>query len=193
MKKLETLVFEALGEASMCWSETPKGVFQDSKAKDIGDKLIDTIQALTSVKSESEMSYENQKAIQDNLVESYPFKKSESAEEVLSKYPSTKLGLDDFYGKKTTIQAMHDFANNSEAKWISVEDRLPENDNEVLIICSGEVVQAYLKNGIWKGSVQVTYNMNDGYVHDRNICKQGKSNPFDNVTHWMPLPTPPNQ
>lgn len=119
--------------------------------------------------------------------------KSESAEEVLSKYPSTKLGLDDFYGKKTTIQAMHDFANNSEAKWISVEDRLPENDNEVLIICSGEVVQAYLKNGIWKGSVQVTYNMNDGYVHDRNICKQGKSNPFDNVTHWMPLPTPPNQ
>ena len=67
MKKLETLVFEALGEASMCWSETPKGVFQDSKAKDIGDKLIDTIQALTSVKSESEMSYENQKAIQDHI------------------------------------------------------------------------------------------------------------------------------
>jgi hypothetical protein len=69
----------------MCWSETPKGVFQDSKAKDIGDKLIDTIQALTSVKSESEMSYENQKAIQDNLVESYPFKKSASAEEVDTK------------------------------------------------------------------------------------------------------------
>ena len=97
--------------------------------------------------------------------------------------------------KKWVEQAkeMHDYANNSEAKWISVEDRLPENDNEVLIICSGEVVQAYLKNGIWKGSVQVTYNMNDGYVNDRNICKQGKSNPFDNVTHWMPLPTPPNQ
>lgn len=50
MKKLETLVFEALGEASMCWSETPNGVFQDSKAKEIGDRLL---QALTSVKSES--------------------------------------------------------------------------------------------------------------------------------------------
>lgn len=50
MKKLETLVFEALGEASMCWSETPKGVFQDSKAKEVGDKLIEAIKQEIAIK-----------------------------------------------------------------------------------------------------------------------------------------------
>jgi hypothetical protein len=78
-----------------------------------------------------------------------------------------------------------------QTEWVSVGDKLPENDDEVLIVALGEVVQAYLKNGIWKGSCQVTDNMNDGYVHDRDICKQGSL--FDYVTHWMPLPTPPNR
>ncbi len=74
-------------------------------------------------------------------------------------------------------------------EWISVKEQLPHNDDEVLIFVSNDIVQAYLKNGIWKGSVMVTDNMNDGYVHDREICKQGS--PFDFVTHWMPLPEPP--
>ena len=33
-------IFQALGEASMCWSETPKGVFDSNKAKEIGEKLM---------------------------------------------------------------------------------------------------------------------------------------------------------
>jgi hypothetical protein len=40
---LETKVFTALGEVSMCWSETPTGVFDSAKAKEIGDRLMEEI------------------------------------------------------------------------------------------------------------------------------------------------------
>ena len=42
-EQLKTLVFTALGSASMCWSETPKGIFESDKCELIGDKLIDDI------------------------------------------------------------------------------------------------------------------------------------------------------
>lgn len=45
-KKLEELVFTALGEASMCWSEIPKGVFESSKAAEVGKKLVEQIKAI---------------------------------------------------------------------------------------------------------------------------------------------------
>ena len=32
---------EAIGEASMCWSETPSGVFDSTRASAIVDRLID--------------------------------------------------------------------------------------------------------------------------------------------------------
>lgn len=35
----EELIFTALGEASMCWSETPSGVFDSTRAQQIGEKL----------------------------------------------------------------------------------------------------------------------------------------------------------
>ena len=48
MKELiEKLVFEALGEASMCWSETQKGIFDSNKATEIGNRLTQAIQALS--------------------------------------------------------------------------------------------------------------------------------------------------
>lgn len=43
-KLIEQKVFEALGEASMCWSETPKGVFDSSNATEIGNRLIKEIE-----------------------------------------------------------------------------------------------------------------------------------------------------
>lgn len=33
-------IYQALGQASMCWSETPKGVFDGTKANEIGEELI---------------------------------------------------------------------------------------------------------------------------------------------------------
>ena len=76
-------------------------------------------------------------------------------------------------------------------KWIDVKDVLPDNTDEVLIFNGTDIFQAYLSNGYWKGSLNVTNNMNDGYVMDRTICKQGDN--FDFITHWMPLPEPPTE
>lgn len=53
MKELEKLVYQALGEASMCWSQVPKGIFQSNKAVEIGEKLIKAIQALSQSEGES--------------------------------------------------------------------------------------------------------------------------------------------
>jgi hypothetical protein len=39
-KKFEETLYTALGEASMCWSETPTGVFQSEKAKAAGERVM---------------------------------------------------------------------------------------------------------------------------------------------------------
>ena len=41
--KLREIVFTALGEASMCWSEIPKGIFDSVGATIVGDKLLKDI------------------------------------------------------------------------------------------------------------------------------------------------------
>ncbi len=45
-RELESKVGEALGEASMCWSETPKGVFESNKALAVANNLISFIENL---------------------------------------------------------------------------------------------------------------------------------------------------
>jgi hypothetical protein len=41
---LRTIVFEALGEASMCWREVSKaGVFESGRAVALGDRVLDQI------------------------------------------------------------------------------------------------------------------------------------------------------
>ncbi len=37
---LEEAVFQALGYASMCWSEIPTGIFESDRCKEAGDALI---------------------------------------------------------------------------------------------------------------------------------------------------------
>lgn len=37
---ISSAVFQALAYASMCWSETPRGIFESDAAKDCGDTLI---------------------------------------------------------------------------------------------------------------------------------------------------------
>jgi hypothetical protein len=38
-QELKTKFYEALGAVSMCWSETPKGIFESTRAKQIGDDV----------------------------------------------------------------------------------------------------------------------------------------------------------
>lgn len=40
-----TAIFEAIGEASMCWEPRPAGVFQSEEAKDVGNNLIEKLTA----------------------------------------------------------------------------------------------------------------------------------------------------
>ena len=40
---LEYIVYQGLGEASMCWSEIPNGVFDSERAKQIGDAIMAAI------------------------------------------------------------------------------------------------------------------------------------------------------
>ena len=57
-------------------------------------------------------------------------------------------------------------------EWISVEDRLPEDQEEVLV-CTRS------KNGI--------RNIDKGYMAIDRFIHRGRAE----VTHWMPLPKPP--
>jgi hypothetical protein len=42
-KDLNRIVFEAIGEASMCWVETPKSEFDSQKAEEVALRLIKEI------------------------------------------------------------------------------------------------------------------------------------------------------
>jgi hypothetical protein len=65
-------------------------------------------------------------------------------------------------------------------EWISVRDRLPIEDQKV--ICIGY-------SGIFIGE----YNHRDGYwAADKYIHCEFTEN-FKLVTHWMPLPQPPEE
>lgn len=41
---LESVVGQAIGEASMCWSETPAGVFESTRALEIREKILAAVQ-----------------------------------------------------------------------------------------------------------------------------------------------------
>ena len=59
------------------------------------------------------------------------------------------------------------------AKWISVKDRLPEDDDDVLIRIYGKIIGVgYRINGKWKSLSMVKTPV---------------------VTHWMPLPEMPEE
>lgn len=50
VEEIREFVFTALGEASMCWSETPTGTFQSDKASEIGEVLIAKLTPLVAQK-----------------------------------------------------------------------------------------------------------------------------------------------
>jgi hypothetical protein len=46
MTTLETLVFTAIGQVSVCWNPRPDGVFDSTAAEEIGTELCQKIRAL---------------------------------------------------------------------------------------------------------------------------------------------------
>ena len=64
-------------------------------------------------------------------------------------------------------------------RWISVEERLPEHEDDVLLY-----VEDY---GSW---ITLGRKSGDGwYVNE--AAEGGGPKPLDRFTHWMPLPEPP--
>lgn len=61
--------------------------------------------------------------------------------------------------------------------WISVKDRLPD-ENEIILLCDGkEVTVGFRWNGFITGEIR--WNCQDDW--------------FETVTHWMPLPELPKE
>lgn len=89
-------------------------------------------------------------------------------------FPETVNQVDEY--KKELIAAMQQFAAQQSAigdKWISVEERLPENRQQVLVyvpVNGGNIFQAEWKHG---------------YFFDDLVR-------VSIVTHWQPLPIPPS-
>lgn len=65
-----------------------------------------------------------------------------------------------------------------ENKWISVKDRLPEDDQYCLVVCS-ELTRNY------KAVIARYYLDEDGFY------REDGDGSVKEPTHWMPLPDPP--
>ena len=61
-------------------------------------------------------------------------------------------------------------------KWISVKDRLPENNDEVIVIIN--------YNNVYYRPFTSVFLVDSGFTG---------SDASENITHWMPLPEPPNK
>lgn len=112
----------------------------------------------------------------------------------------TKFATDDAWTEayneiaETWLQRLIDFANFvklaalSQSRWVSVEERLPEDGKKVLIWGPGYMKGCgfgvyYHKDGDWLG--RDNFNLN---AETQEYSTRGM-----NVTHWQPLPQPPTK
>jgi hypothetical protein len=111
----------------------------------------------------------------------------DNARRVLREYPDEALGYD-FIGvlagyspgelvalkEEATAELVTDFYA-ANPRWISVEDRLPEDKVDVLVFGGGNINMCWHMEhkgaSVWQG------DGDDPYI----------------VTHWMPLPAPPEE
>ena len=64
-------------------------------------------------------------------------------------------------------------------KWISVKERLPEDNERVLVYHDDGMIRFGINKGGFADVVSSLY-----LKHNHRTC-------FSKVTHWMPLPEPP--
>lgn len=63
-------------------------------------------------------------------------------------------------------------------EWVSVDERLPQNNEQVLMYSAKwNIAEA---GSYWNKHFWVYSEIGDGYI-------------AENITHWMPLPAPPNR
>lgn len=61
------VIYQGLGEASMCWSETPKGIFDSLKAKEIGERIEELFKDPDEAVNHLNALVENKNAYIDTL------------------------------------------------------------------------------------------------------------------------------
>lgn len=81
----------------------------------------------------------------------------------------------------TINEASEILRNRLKSKWISVEDRLPEVDQPVMICAFGKSVG----EGVYRG--------HDGFHHVWKMYASSGTYWDGEVTHYMPLPEPPKE
>ena len=108
-----------------------------------------------------------------------------------------------------------DVANTDVEKWISVKDRMPEQEECVLLLCKTQYGTSYKCIGFyesgmmrrddsdycWDYEVCDSYDEeNDNYLVNKgwfervfNWDDYSACGIEDTVTHWMPLPKPPEE
>ena len=80
--------------------------------------------------------------------------------------------------------AMAAMGRSIPSRWIPVEERLPESDDNVLVIVNGECKTMTFEEAYMLAS----YYPGEGWIVEEY---EDWENPV--VTHWMPLPEPPKE
>ena len=77
-------------------------------------------------------------------------------------------------------------------EWISVEDRLPKEYQEVLLkqIYNDDLMIGFVSGNGWVESCQNIDISGNAYVE--TVITTGKKS-YDKITHWQPLPKPPKE
>lgn len=84
-------------------------------------------------------------------------------------------------------------------KWISIKDRLPEHRKLVLVLTNAyaQAVTIFLKDEFTTQFLKDHgVNIPDDCLHGDGyaFCSQeNRGNILNGITHWMPLPEPPNE
>jgi hypothetical protein len=92
---------------------------------------------------------------------------------------------------------------NDSAKWISIKDQLPENNQRVLAFLPKNVIYLPGKSGATLFQPVIFLRFAYEFFGEKNPKREkfgphfwlgeGQSNHyFDDVTHWMPCPSGPN-
>lgn len=66
-----------------------------------------------------------------------------TAEEILSEYPSVKIGIDDFYGHKTTLRAMHEYSQQFKSPYPKMMMVWDENKDDAAPRCVINEIDGY--------------------------------------------------
>jgi hypothetical protein len=76
--------------------------------------------------------------------------------------------------------------------WISVKERLPEYEVDVLLFDDWKSNDGKIYKDVRVGYLRevITRKGSDGIY---NTCEWGGTEYAFNITHWMPLPEPPKQ